>query len=359
MNDSFIQINGISKHFGNVKAVDDVSFQIKEGEFFSLLGPSGCGKTTLLRLLAGFEYPTSGNLLLDGSDITALPPDKRPTNMVFQNYAIFPHINVEKNVQFGLRKLGLTNDEIIKRVKDVLSLVKLEGYEVIPHLPARTIVNKNDLEKYIGELANESGCSKMLIIGGGGNQAGEISSSIDVLKTDFLSKYNYQFVGVAGHPEGSPDISNENLDLAIKQKNDFAKNVDFKMYLATQFFFEAKSLIEWEKHLVKIGNKLPIHAGIPGPASIKTLVNYARSCGIGNSLRFITKQAFNLTKLATLSTPDKLIYDLAKHSEINKDSKLEKIHFYAFGGMKKTSEWLNQFNNSDFSYNNKQKFELN
>ncbi len=232
-------------------------------------------------------------------------------------------------------------DENSKNVIRTAKKLKLEGYDVIPHLPARTIVNKNDLEKYIGELANESGCSKILIIGGGGNQAGEISSSIDVLKTDFLSKYNYQFVGVAGHPEGSPDISNENLDLAIKQKNDFAKNVDFKMYLA------------------KIGNKLLIHAGIPGPASIKTLVNYARSCGIGNSLRFITKQAFNLTKLATLSTPDKLIYDLAEHSEINKDSKLEKIHFYAFGGMKKTSEWLNQFNNSDFSYNNKQKFELN
>ena len=235
-------------------------------------------------------------------------------------------------------------DENSKNVIRTAKKLKLEGYDVIPHLPARTIVNKNNLEKYIGELANESGCSKILIIGGGGNQAGEISSSIDVLKTDFLSKYNYQFVGVAGHPEGSPDISNENLDLAIKQKNDFAKNVDFKMYLATQFFFEAKSLIDWEKHLEKIGNKLPIHAGIPGPASIKTLVNYARSCGIGNSLRFITKQAFNLTKLATLSTPDKLIYDLAKHSELNKDSKLEKIHFYAFGGMKKTSEWLNQFN---------------
>ena len=107
MNDSFIQINGISKHFGNVKAVDDVSFQIKEGEFFSLLGPSGCGKTTLLRLLAGFEYPTSGNLLLDGSDITALPPDKRPTNMVFQNYAIFPHINVEKKCSVWLEKTWL------------------------------------------------------------------------------------------------------------------------------------------------------------------------------------------------------------------------------------------------------------
>ena len=129
MNNSFIQINNISKHFADVKAVDDVSFEIKEGEFFSLLGPSGCGKTTLLRLLAGFEYPTSGNLLIDGTDITALPPDKRPTNMVFQNYAIFPHLNVEKNIQFGLRKLGLSNDEIGKRVKEVLSLVKLEGYE--------------------------------------------------------------------------------------------------------------------------------------------------------------------------------------------------------------------------------------
>ena len=129
MNENFIQINGISKHFGNVKAVDDVSFSIKEGEFFSLLGPSGCGKTTLLRLLAGFEYPTNGNLLIDGSDITALPPDKRPTNMVFQNYAIFPHINVEQNIKFGLRKLGLTDGEIKKRVDDVLALVKLEGYE--------------------------------------------------------------------------------------------------------------------------------------------------------------------------------------------------------------------------------------
>ena len=129
MNNSFIQINNISKHFADVKAVDDVSFEIKEGEFFSLLGPSGCGKTTLLRLLAGFEYPTTGNLLIDGVDITELSPDKRPTNMVFQNYAIFPHLNVEKNIQFGLRKLGLSNDEINNRVKDVLTLVKLEGYE--------------------------------------------------------------------------------------------------------------------------------------------------------------------------------------------------------------------------------------
>ena len=149
-----------------------------------------------------------------------------------------------------------------------------------------------------------------------------------------------------------------NLDLAIKEKNEFAKNVNFQMYIATQFFFEARSLIDWEKHLNSLGNKLPIHAGIPGPASIKTLINYARSCGIGNSLRFLSKQAFNLTKLATLNTPDKLMYDLADYINTNKKTKLNKIHFYAFGGMKKTSEWLNNLENSNFTYSRKNQFDI-
>ena len=140
-----LKVKNLSKHFdvspplitrlvsreekSILKAVEGIGFEIKQGETVSLVGESGCGKTSLLRLLAGFEYPTNGNLLIDGSDITALPPDKRPTNMVFQNYAIFPHINVEQNIKFGLRKLGLTDDEIKKRVDDVLALVKLEGYE--------------------------------------------------------------------------------------------------------------------------------------------------------------------------------------------------------------------------------------
>ena len=249
-------------------------------------------------------------------------------------------------------------DENSNNVVDTAKKLREEGYEVIPHLPARTIVNVNELEKYLGDLANVSGCTKILIIGGGGNQAGNISSTMDVLQSDFLSKFNFKFVGVAGHPEGSPDISNDNLDLAIKEKNNFSKNVDFQMYIATQFFFEAKSLVDWEKHLNSLGNSLPIHAGIPGPASIKTLINYARSCGIGNSLRFISKQAFNLTKLATLSTPDKLIYDLANYINTNQSTKLENIHFYAFGGMKKTADWLNQLNSSKLTYNDKNQFEL-
>ena len=270
------------------------------------------------------------------------------TPNVYEKYGNFSEFLDKKHSVY----ITFLPDEKSENVVETAKKLKLEGYEVIPHLPARTIKNNKVLEKYIGELADEAGCSKILIIGGGGNQAGEISSTMDVLKTDLLSKFNFKSVGVAGHPEGRPDISKNALDLAIIEKNKFSLNVDFKMYLATQFFFEAKSLIEWEKHLNTINNKLDIHAGIPGPASIKTLINYARSCGIGNSLRFLTKQAFNLTKLATLNTPDKLIYDLANYVENDKSTNLKNIHFYAFGGMKKTSEWLNQLNESELEYSN-------
>ena len=129
MSENFIDIKNISRHFGSVKAVDNVSFSIKQGEFFSLLGPSGCGKTTLLRLLAGFESANQGEVFIDGIDVTTMPPNLRPTNMVFQNYAIFPHINVKKNIEFGMRKEKLSKQDLDNRVEEVLSLVKLEGYE--------------------------------------------------------------------------------------------------------------------------------------------------------------------------------------------------------------------------------------
>ena len=129
MSENFIDIKNISRHFGSVKAVDNVSFSIKQGEFFSLLGPSGCGKTTLLRLLAGFESANQGEIFIDGIDVTTMPPNLRPTNMVFQNYAIFPHINVKKNIEFGMRKEKLSKKELDDRVQEVLALVKLEGYE--------------------------------------------------------------------------------------------------------------------------------------------------------------------------------------------------------------------------------------
>ena len=123
--DAFLRIEGVSKHFGVVVAVDDVSLDIARGEFFALLGPSGCGKTTLLRMLAGFETPSGGAILLDGVDLAALPPYRRPVNMMFQSYALFPHMTVAGNVAFGLRQDRVPRAEIAARVADALALVEL------------------------------------------------------------------------------------------------------------------------------------------------------------------------------------------------------------------------------------------
>ena len=248
-------------------------------------------------------------------------------------------------------------DEDPKKVIDTSKKINEEGFTAIPHLPARSIKDDNELEKYIASLAEIAGCKKILVIGGGGNQKGNIESSMHVLKSDLLSKYNFSNVGVAGHPEGSPDISDNELDKAIIEKNEFAQNVDFKMYLATQFFFEAETFKRWENHLNSLENKLEIHAGIPGPATLKTLITYATSCGIGNSIRFLSKQALNITKLATSKTPDKLISDLAEYKKNNHSSKLDKLHFYAFGGIKKTTEWLNLILNSPLDIKDNNEFE--
>ena len=124
----YIEIQDVTKKFGEFTAVDDVSLNIYRGELFSLLGGSGCGKTTLLRMLAGFETPTSGRILIDGVDMAHIPSYLRPTNMMFQSYALFPHMTVEQNVAFGLKQDGTPRAEIAQRVSDMLNLVQLGPY---------------------------------------------------------------------------------------------------------------------------------------------------------------------------------------------------------------------------------------
>jgi putrescine transport system ATP-binding protein len=122
-----VRVEAVTRRFGGLAAVDRLSLEIYQGEFFALLGPSGCGKTTLLRMIAGFERPNDGRILLDGVDITRVPPYRRPINMMFQSYALFPHLTVEGNIAFGLKQDGLRKEEIAGRVADMLALVKLEG----------------------------------------------------------------------------------------------------------------------------------------------------------------------------------------------------------------------------------------
>ncbi len=124
---SILRFENVTKHFGKAVAVDNVSLTVDEGAFFALLGPSGCGKTTLLRMLAGFESPSEGRIFIDGKDVSGVPPNRRPVNMVFQSYAVFPHMSVADNVGYGLKIDGIAATERAARVMDALALVKLDG----------------------------------------------------------------------------------------------------------------------------------------------------------------------------------------------------------------------------------------
>lgn len=125
---AFLRIEGLTKRFGAVTAVDDVTLDIPRGEIFALLGSSGCGKSTLLRMLAGFETPSAGAIYLDGRDIASFPPYERPINMMFQSYALFPHLTVADNIAFGLHRLGMPKDEVTLRVNEMLDLVQLNSF---------------------------------------------------------------------------------------------------------------------------------------------------------------------------------------------------------------------------------------
>ena len=124
-----IRFERVTKRFGTVTAIDDLSLNVYEREFFALLGPSGCGKTTLMRLLAGFETPTAGRVLLRGEDLSGVPPYRRPVNLMFQSYALFPHMSVFDNVAFGLRQERTSREEVAARVDEMLNLVNLTGLE--------------------------------------------------------------------------------------------------------------------------------------------------------------------------------------------------------------------------------------
>jgi len=229
-------------------------------------------------------------------------------------------------------------------IADTVATVKrlhAEGMKPVPHFAARSIPSRAFFEENLKIFQDECGVDEALLIGGGvDTPVGEFASSMEILRLDLFQKYGIKKLGIAGHPEGSPDIPPADVTAALLEKNAYAKQSGIEMYITTQFCFEAEPIIEWDKRIRAEGNELPIHIGIPGLATIKTLMAHAVACGIGPSMRIIKSQAANIAKLMTTRMPDKITRDLANYQANDPQCGINQVHLYPLGGLAKSSKWL-------------------
>jgi len=222
----------------------------------------------------------------------------------------------------------------------VAKRLKGEGFLPVPHFAARSIPSAAFLEDKLARLAGEVGLEQVLVIGGSADKpVGDFPDTMRLLETGLFDKHGIRKFGVAGHPEGSPDISDEAIAEALRWKNDFAERSGAELYLVTQFCFEAGPVIAWDRCIRAEGNRLPIHVGVPGLATIRTLLAHAKACGIGPSMKFLTRQARNLTKLMTVSAPDRLVTDLAAYQASDPGCGIAGVHMYPLGGLRRSAKW--------------------
>jgi len=220
--------------------------------------------------------------------------------------------------------------------------LRREGFNPVPHIGARSLESAAHLERYLDGLAREAQIDEALVIGGGVDKpVGPFATSMQLLTTGLLERYGIKSIGVAGHPEGSPDIPDADIRVALAEKNAWARDTDADVYIETQFCFEADTIVAWERRIRAEGNALPIHIGLPGLATLKTLLKFAQMSGIGPSIRVLTRQARNITKLLMVQEPDLVVAGLAEAVARDPESLLHKVHFYPFGGLAKTAAWLN------------------
>lgn len=230
----------------------------------------------------------------------------------------------------------------IKDTIEVCARLRREGFNPVPHVAARSLESAAHLERYLDGLATRAEVDEVLVIGGGvDHPVGPYDSTMQVLRTGLLERHGIGKIGVAGHPEGSPDIHETIVAAALAEKNAWARDTDAEVYIETQFCFEADTIVAWERRIRAEGNALPIHIGLPGLATLKTLLKFAQMSGIGPSIRVLTRQARNITKLLLVQEPDLVVAGLAEAVAKDPDSLLAKVHFYPFGGLAKTATWVN------------------
>jgi methylenetetrahydrofolate reductase (NADPH) len=232
-----------------------------------------------------------------------------------------------------------------------------EGFNPVPHLAVRSIRSREELETNIRRAAEEAGVTQVLLIGGAvPRPLGEFGDTMQVLATGLLDRHGIRRVGVAGHPEGTPDITDEAIRQALRWKNDFAIRTGAQMYVVTQFCFEAGPIIQWDKRIQAEGSRLPVHVGVPGLATLKTLMAHAKACGIGPSMRFITRQAMHVAKLLTVAAPDALVAQLAHYKATDPSCGIARAHMYPLGGLARSAEWAYAIGDGRFRFDTHGRF---
>lgn len=243
-----------------------------------------------------------------------------------------------KGTRVYLTDVGSTTVAEFARAAAILAEA---GYTPVPHLPARRIAGEADLRERLSLLTGEAGVSDVLVIAGSVDRpAGDLLSTMDVLNTGLISEFGIRTIGVAGHPEGSPDISAADVARAVAEKNAYASATGVDMRIVTQFGFDPQRYIAWAYELAAAGNRLPIHVGVSGPARITTLLKYAALCGVGPSLDFLKKRATSVMALAAGFSPEAVVGPIEEHLSEHPGCPIAQLHVFPFGGLRKSAEWL-------------------
>lgn len=215
-----------------------------------------------------------------------------------------------------------------------------EGMQPVPHFTARSIASRQQLRDYLDRATSEAGVKGVLVLGGADREAaGEFEDSASMLETGLFDQFGIRSIGIAGHPEGSPDIERVFLREYGRRKIRYAELTGAQMYMVTQFVFEAQPLIDWIERVRSEGNQLPLMVGIPGPASLKSLLGHATNCGVGPSVKFLTRQARNVHRLLMLQAPDKLVRDLSRYASAHPQTGIAGLHMFTLGAFAATAGW--------------------
>lgn len=298
--------------------------------------------TTSMGITPQTIIPTTGNqsatsAFLHNMTLEITPRQAEKLPLIAQNVAPGTHVFV-----------ALVDPSHLEDQVAAMAEIRKFGFEPVPHIPARFVRNEDDLKARVERLARSGDVTRYLVLGGGAPEpVGDYHCALQLMETGVFEANGAQALGIAGHPEGNADISKVHgeamLMQALSEKQAYIKDAGLEGFISTQFLFEAQPVAAWAKVLRENGIDLPAYIGIPGPASIKTLAKYAAVCGVGNSARFIRKQALNITKLLTVSTPDKFIEDLAGIHATSPELKIIGPHMYPFGGFDKLFDWLSAY----------------